>query len=115
MSIGLPNESKAKIIKVLEQSNFNVDRNVYQNEDDEQTFTKEQLVSLLKSTQFDLELYKKFLKYIEWYEKDKKGIVPLKTQYPELFIETTDLETTVDNSQNQTEKSKKWQRFWQEH
>jgi len=111
----LPENSKKEIIKVLEQSNFKVDRNVYQNEDDEQTFTKEQLINLLKSTQFDFALYKRFLRYIEWYEKDKKGILPLKKQYPELFIETVDEKTTSKITKNIKESTKKWQRFWQEH
>ena len=83
----LPDTLRDNIIKVLENSNFKIDRKLYRNEDEEQTFTKEQLIGILKGIKFDPKLYQRFLRYIEWYEQGKKNIKPLKEIYPELFID----------------------------
>lgn len=83
----LPQHSKDKIIKILEQSDFKIDRNLFENEDNQQTFTKDQLIALLKNTEFNIKLYQRFLRYIKWYEQGKKNIKPLKEIYPELFVD----------------------------
>lgn len=39
----------------------------------------------LKNTEFDINEYKKFIKYIEWYEANKKNLLKLKSIFPSLY------------------------------
>lgn len=52
--------------------------------DDSQQLHEKSIVGFLQGEEFDNDLYKKFVRYINWYEKDK-NVQPLKELVPELF------------------------------
>ena len=52
---------------------------------DEPTLTAENMLHTLTSTSFDPYLYKRFLRYVDWYEGNKTEIPRLKNIFPELY------------------------------
>ena len=79
----LPNEVREQVKTALVEAEITIRQ---KSVGDEEQWSVEKIIDTIELTKFDPSEYKKFIEYVEWYEKDKK-INKLSNIFPSLFID----------------------------
>jgi len=82
--VSLPIHCREKLRKFVKHTKINIVQDTHVDGD---TISGEDIISYIDALKFDIENYKRFIKYIEWYERNNNNGLKLIDMFPELYID----------------------------